>query len=52
MIDARDIAALVPMPELLIELGFVVNERSHRGPCSLHAGQNPDAVCHASEGCQ
>jgi hypothetical protein len=38
---AREISGLVSMPRLLKELGFAVNERSHRCPCILHAGRNP-----------
>ncbi len=40
---ARVVAALVPMPRLLAELGFTVNERTHRAPCVLHGGSNPTA---------
>ena len=41
--DASRICGLVPMPELLRELGFNVNERTHRCSCVLHGGRNPSS---------
>jgi hypothetical protein len=41
--DAREIATLVPMASLLGSLGFIVNERTRRAPCLLHAGHNYSA---------
>ncbi len=49
-LSPREIAALLPMPELLVALGFVVNERTHRAPCWLHAGQNPTAFSWRDDG--
>jgi hypothetical protein len=40
---ARDVAAQVSMRALLRELGFAVNQRTHRCSCPLHAGKNPSA---------
>ena len=37
------IADLIPMPELLRELGFHVNQRTRRCACFLHGGKNPSA---------
>jgi len=39
----RDIAALVPMADLLASLGFPVNTRTRRAPCLLHKGSNASA---------
>jgi hypothetical protein len=47
---AREIAALVPMPRLLAELGFQANERTRRCPCSLHGGSNPSAFSWTDSG--
>jgi hypothetical protein len=41
--DAREISALVAMPDLLAGLGFGVNERTRRASCVLHSGSNPTA---------
>ena len=41
--DTREIAELVPMAQLLAELGFAVSERTRRAPCLLHGGSNPTA---------
>ena len=41
--DAREIAALVGMPELLGAVGFTVNTRTRRCACILHGGSNPSA---------
>lgn len=40
---AKDVAALVPMPDLLDTLGIQVNTRSRRAPCLLHGGMNISA---------
>ena len=42
-VAAQDIAALVPMPELLDTLGIPINTRTRRAPCLLHNGSNPSA---------
>ncbi len=47
---AQDIAALVSMPRLLRELGFRVNERSHRCNCLLHGGKNAQAFSWREDG--
>ena len=47
---AADIADMVPMPELLRELGFTPNERTRRGPCRLHGGSNPTAFAWEEDG--
>jgi hypothetical protein len=47
---ARDIAALVPMPRLLDELGFAVNQRSRRCQCVLHTGKNPGSFSWTDDG--
>ena len=47
---AKDIASLVPMPRLLGELGFRVNERSHRSSCPLHSGKNLSAFSWRDDG--
>jgi hypothetical protein len=41
--NPRDIANLVPTPDLLRALGFDPNERTRRARCILHAGSNPNA---------
>jgi CHC2 zinc finger len=41
--DSRQIAGLVPMPDLLGALGFEVNERTRRCACILHGGSNRSA---------
>jgi hypothetical protein len=48
--DAREIAALVPVPRLLESLGFAVNERTRRAPCLLHSGSNPTAFAWRDDG--
>jgi hypothetical protein len=48
--NAREIAALVPMPRLLESLGFTVNERTRRCACLIHGGANPSAFSWAQEG--
>lgn len=52
---AREIAALVEMPRLLGALGFCVNERTRRGPCSIlthaHSGSNPSVFSWRDDGC-
>jgi phage/plasmid primase-like uncharacterized protein len=48
--NAREIAALVPMPRLLEALGFRVNEKTRRGPCLLHGGKNPTAFAWREDG--
>ncbi len=47
---AADIAVLIPMPQLLAELGFRVNERTHRCACILHNGRNPGAFSWKTDG--
>lgn len=46
----RQISELVPMPELLRQLGIEVNERSHRTRCPIHAGTNPTAFRWSEDG--
>jgi hypothetical protein len=41
--NAHEIVALVPMPEVLRALGFEVNERTRRSACILHDGSNRSA---------
>lgn len=48
--DAREISALVAMPDLLAGLGFAVNERTRRAPCLLHSGSNPTAFSWRDDG--
>jgi hypothetical protein len=48
--DAREVARLVPMPQLLYSFGFDVNERTRRAPCLLHSGSNPTAFSWTHEG--
>lgn len=48
--DARQVAELVPMAELLRALGFAVSERTHRAPCVLHEGANPSAFSWREDG--
>jgi hypothetical protein len=48
--DAREVAALVGMPELLRALGFDVNARTRRCPCVLHGGENPSAFSWREDG--
>ncbi len=50
MTEAREIAALVPMPRLLATLGFEVNERIRRCACRLHGGSNPTAFAWREDG--
>lgn len=50
-VAAKDVAALVPMPELLDSLGIQVNIRSRRAPCVLHGGTNPSAFSWTDDGC-
>lgn len=49
-VEAREVAALVRMPQLLAEFGFAVNERTRRGPCLLHSGSNPTAFSWREDG--
>lgn len=42
-VEAREIAARVPMARLLEVLCFNVDTRSHRCSCRLHGGANPSA---------
>jgi CHC2 zinc finger len=46
----REVTDLVDMPTLLRELGFDVNERTHRAPCILHSGSNPTAFSWTDDG--
>jgi len=48
--DAREIARLVPMPELLLTLGFAMNERTRRCACVLHGGSNRSAFSWREDG--
>jgi phage/plasmid primase-like uncharacterized protein len=48
--DAREVAALVPMPRLLAALGFEPNERTRRGLCPFHGGKNPSAFSWTDSG--
>ena len=48
--DAREIAELVPMPELLAALGFTVNTRTRRCACILHGGANLTAFSWREDG--
>jgi hypothetical protein len=41
--DHRQTAALVPMPQLLSNLGAVVNLRTRRGPCPIPSHQHCDS---------
>lgn len=50
VVAARDVAALVPMPELLDTLGIRVCTRTRRGPCLLHNGSNPTAFSWRDDG--
>lgn len=43
MHSPNEIAALVPMPEMLRALGFKVTERTRRSACLLHGGSNRSA---------
>ena len=45
-----EISSLVPMRELLRELGFSSNERTRRGPCLLHGGSNPNVFAWEEDG--
>ncbi len=47
---AKDVAALVPMPELLSTMGIQVNTRSRRAPCVLHGGTNVTAFSWTEDG--
>ena len=48
--NAREIAALVPMARLLDVLGFEVNERTGRSRCLLHDGANATAFSWREDG--
>jgi hypothetical protein len=48
--DAREIAALVPLPRLLDALGFDANVRTRRCACLLHRGSNPSAFSWREDG--
>ena len=50
MTDAHEIAALVPMAELLPALGFAADTRTRRAPCVLHGGRNPSAFSWREDG--
>jgi hypothetical protein len=50
MPDTREIATLVPMARLIVELGFEVNERTRRAPCPLHSGSNPTSFSWTDSG--
>ena len=50
MSNVHQVAALVPMTRLLGALGFVVTERTRRGPCILHSGSNPTAFAWRHDG--
>ena len=47
---AREVAELVPMPELLAALSVAVNERTRRCACILHGGNNPTAFAWTESG--
>jgi len=49
-VAAKDVAALVPMPELLDSLGIRVNSRTRRTPCVLHGGTNSSAFSWTDDG--
>lgn len=49
-VAARDIAALVPMAELLDTLRIRVNTRTRRAPCLLHNGTNVTAFSWTEDG--
>lgn len=49
-VPAKDIAALVPMPELLDTLGIGVNTRTRRATCVLHKGTNVTAFSWTDDG--
>ena len=49
-VAAKDVAALVPMPELLSTMGIPVNTRSRRAPCVLHDGTNVTAFSWTEDG--
>jgi len=40
-LSPQEVASLVPMPALLAQLGFMVNERTRRSQCILCAAHNP-----------
>jgi hypothetical protein len=46
----HEIAGLVPMPDLLLALGFEANERTRRAPCILHRGSNRTAFSWREDG--
>ena len=46
----KEVAAMTPMLRLLNELGFNVNERTHRAACILHGGSNPTAFSWREDG--
>ena len=50
LVAAKDVAALVPMPELLSTMGIQVNTRSRRAPCLLHGGTNVTALSWRDDG--
>ncbi|HEY4739910.1 MAG TPA: CHC2 zinc finger domain-containing protein [Candidatus Acidoferrales bacterium] len=50
MTKANEVAAHVPMVEMLRVLGFQVNERTRRGACILHGGSNPTAFSWQEDG--
>jgi hypothetical protein len=47
---AQQICGLVKMSDLLTYLGFKVNERTRRGPCLLHGGNNPTSFSCTDDG--
>jgi len=50
MIEAHEVAVLVPMLLLLEVLDFEVNERTRRCACILHCGSNPSAFAWRADG--
>ena len=49
-VAAKDVAALVRMPDLLDSLGIQVNARTRRASCLLHNGSNPSAFSWRDDG--
>ena len=49
-LSPAEISALAPMADILQELGFHVNARTHRAPCVLHGGRNPSAFSWTESG--
>lgn len=49
-VAAKDVAALVPMPDLLDTLGIQINTRSRRALCPLHGGTNISAFSWRDDG--